>query len=100
MCTAAKERSSRAPVQCLRANNTSLLLNVIVQIINALSVQVVAVHGEMTEVNKLCGININSSSVLSQGESVKYFLDNLDKLCKPVSCFCLLLLLCSVLYII
>lgn len=38
--------------------------------------------------NKLCGINRNSSSVLSQGESVKYFLDNLDKLGDPVSSFC------------
>lgn len=36
-----------------------------------------------------CGeLTANSCSVLSQGESVKYFLDNLDKLSDPVSCFC------------
>lgn len=33
-----------------------------------------------------CGeLTANSCSVLSQGESVKYFLDNLDKLSDPVS---------------
>ncbi|XP_010770661.1 guanine nucleotide-binding protein subunit alpha-13-like [Notothenia coriiceps] len=36
-----------------------------------------------TESNNWCRINRNSSCVLSQGESVKYFLDNLDKLGEP-----------------
>ncbi len=83
MCVAAKERICPVPQQQQQlysneCNNTRKVyfMQTVLLMIKSPNMLNCA---ELTEVSR----------VLLQGESVKYFLDNLDKLGEPVSCFCL-----------